>query len=203
MAFPNSQVLVLNRHWQPVHICGGRRALSLLVLGHALVVGTDGERSFMTHDVGSWLRESMEYAGPDVVRGVNHQFRIPQVIVLSQYDRIPRLEVKFSRHTVFERDKHVCQYCAQRYDPRELNIDHVIPKDKGGKTTWENVVCSCISCNSRKANKLPAQAGMFPLNEPKRPRWRPFYGSGAPRRLAHPSWRSFLEIAAEEVVMST
>jgi len=203
MSSIDSQVLVLNRLWQPVNVCGVRRAVGLLFLGHAHVVHTDGEGNFSTHDAESWLLESLDYAGHDVIRTVSHQFRVPAIIVLHHYDRLPKLEIKFSRQSIFERDKFTCQYCGKRFESRELNIDHVIPRDKGGETSWENVVCSCIRCNTRKANKLPAQARMYPLNEPRRPGWRPFFGIHSTKRVAHESWRHFVGSLPGEVLVSS
>ena len=117
--------------------------------------------------------------------------RIPKVIVLAIYDKLPTKEVKFTRHNVFLRDSHTCQYCCSEFAEHELNLDHVIPRDKGGKTRWDNIVTSCIRCNNRKANKLPSEANMHPKNHPKAPRWRPLFGY---RRKGgvDASWESFL-----------
>lgn len=195
------QVLVLNRLWQPVHLCSVKRAFGLLFLDHAQVVHTEGEASFSTHDAESWLIVSADYPGPDVIHTISSRYRIPAIIVLTEYDRLPRREVRFSRQNIFERDKFTCQYCGIRFENRDLNLDHVIPRDKGGETSWENVVCSCIRCNTRKGNKLPAQAGMRPINEPRKPRWRPFFTS-VPKRHAHASWSHFIEPVAEKVMLS-
>lgn len=197
----DSSVLVLNRLWQPVHVCGARRALGLLFIDHAHVVDTDEGSGYSLHDLGSWLDHSRSHGGRDVVHTVSAKVRIPAVIVLREYDRLPLREIRFSRQSVFERDRFTCQYCGNRFETRDLNLDHVIPRDKGGKTTWENVVCSCIRCNTRKANKLPAQAGMFPLNEPKRPRWRPFFDPRATASRSHSSWTPFLGGIGAEVVI--
>ncbi len=200
----DQQVLVLNRLWQPVNLCSARRAFALLFLGHAQAVHTDPERMFETHDAASWLEISRDYDGPDLVHTVTHRFRVPAIIVATRYDRLPRQEVKFSRQNVFLRDGHTCQYCGVAHEAKQLNLDHVVPRQKGGKTTWENVVCSCIRCNTRKANKLPAEARMFPLKEPRPPRWRPLF-SAANRevgRLLHESWRHFLEPSPSRVTLS-
>jgi len=205
MATINSQVLVLNRLWQPVHICCVRRAFSLLFLGHAQVVHTDEESNFSTHDMESWMHLSEEIGGKNVIHTVSRQFCIPSIIVLSLFDRIPKQDIKFSRQNVFERDRYTCQYCTKRFEPGELNIDHVIPRDKGGKTSWENVVCSCIRCNSRKANHLPSQVNMFPMKKPRAPTWRPLFGSSPdrPARMAHDSWRYFIDPSPSQVLIST
>jgi hypothetical protein len=200
----DNPVLVLNRHWQPVHICSARRAFSLVFLGHAQVVHVDGQASFATHDFQSWVVSSRNDPTVEPVRTIGATFGIPQIIVLSLFDRLPKKEIKFTRQNVFERDGHVCQYCRKRFEPRELNLDHVIPRDKGGRNSWENVVTSCIRCNTRKANKLPHEASMFPMKEPRAPTWRPFQclAERTARRRVYPSWRYFLELEPALVEMS-
>ena len=83
--------------------------------------------------------------------------RIPRVIVLQMYDRLPRTKVRFSRLNIYARDDNTCQYCAQKLPRTHLNLDHVIPRARGGRTTWENVVCCCVPCNLKKgANNVTA-----------------------------------------------
>ena len=169
-------VLVLNRYWQPVHTCSARRAVHLLCLGHAHVVQVEGDEKFTTHDMVSWIGYSQQQIDDEMIHSVRVALRVPEIIVLGVYDRLPRLEVKFTRRNVFLRDKFTCQYCAKVLPENKLNLDHVIPRDKGGKTTWDNIVASCVKCNTRKANKLPHEAGMHPAGKPFAPRWRPLYG---------------------------
>ena len=191
------QVLVLNRLWQAVNLCSVRRALALLFEGHAQVVANTDSGEFKTYDFHQWRDFSTRNpsdSNDDVVRTVALRIRVPRVILLLFFDRLPRKEVKFTRHNIFERDRNTCQYCGRIFDRRDLNLDHVIPRDRGGPTTWENIVCSCIPCNTRKANKTPAEAGMRLVRKPKRPKWRPFVqvSFGAPM---HESWKHFLDIA--------
>ena len=94
-------VLVLNRFWQPIHTCSVRRALHLLCLGHALVVQVDGEECYKAHDLGSWMNHSIEVVDPEMIHGVNVALRVPKIVVLGVYDKLPRLEVKFTRRNVF------------------------------------------------------------------------------------------------------
>lgn len=205
MSALDAQVLVLNRYWQPVNTCTARRAVTLVFLGHAQIVHRDPENNYTTHDVGSWLRHSgREGVCWDIharVRSIRCEFLVPEIIVLSFYDRLPRKDVKFTRHNVFLRDRFTCQYCNVLFEPRELNLDHVIPRDKGGRTSWENVVTSCIRCNSRKGNKLPHEARMFPRQAPAAPRWRPFH-SAVRHNAAHESWRDFLDFGETAVQIS-
>ena len=201
----DSQVLVLNRLWQPVNLCSARRAFTLLCLGHAQVVHTDQEENFFTHDIDSWLQQpDASLSGYEVIHTVSRTYRIPAIIVLGIYDRLPKKEVKFSRQNIFARDNFTCQYCGNEYDSRKLNLDHVVPRDKGGRTSWENVVCSCIRCNTRKANKLPADANMFPMREPRPPKWRPFFSAANSEisRFFHDSWRFFIDPCPSQVTVS-
>ncbi len=184
-------VLVLNRFWQPVHTCSVRRSVHLLCLGHAQVVQVEGEAMFNTHDLTSWISYSVVNTEAEMIHAARIALRVPKIVVLALYDRMPRLEVKFTRRNVFLRDKFTCQYCTRVLPEAQLNLDHVMPRDKGGRTTWENIVTSCFRCNTRKANKLPQEANMHPQSKPSAPRWRPLFGiqeSG----LADESWRHFL-----------
>ncbi|MFY7818419.1 MAG: HNH endonuclease [Akkermansiaceae bacterium] len=169
-------VLVLNRNWQPVQTCTARRAVHLLSIGHARVVQDEGEEKFETHDFTSWLSYSQRAPITPMIHSVRIAMRLPKVIVLSLYDKIPSKEVTFSRRNVFWRDQYTCQYCAKSFTESELNLDHVIPRQKGGKTTWENIVTSCVKCNTRKGSKLPHEANMHPQNRPVAPRWKPDFG---------------------------
>ena len=107
---------------------------------------------------------------------------------------MPRKEVKFTRHNIFQRDKNTCQYCGKKFDTRDLNLDHVVPRQHNGPTTWENIVCSCIPCNTRKSNRTPEQAGMHLIRQPSKPRWHPFMQVRFSLHY-HESWRHFLDIA--------
>ena len=173
------RVLVLNRLWQPVNIVGVQRAFGLLLQDHAQVIHT-GDESFRMMNSAAWLELSQNESPEDdeaYVQTVKLRIRVPKVLLLRSYDRLPVQEVRFNREGVFERDDYRCQYCGNRFEPVSLNLDHVIPRDRGGKTSWENIVTSCIKCNSRKANRLPHQASMHLIRKPERPRWRPFISS--------------------------
>ena len=169
-------VLVLNRLWQPVHTCSVKRAMKLLCLGHAQVVQTEGEARYQTHDIGSWLEYSETSITEEVIHSVKIALQVPKIIVLAIYDRLPRKEVKFTRQNVFLRDKHICQYCRKSFPESQLNLDHVVPRDHGGITSWDNIVTSCIPCNTKKANRTPAQANLYLPKPPRAPRLRPLYG---------------------------
>jgi 5-methylcytosine-specific restriction endonuclease McrA len=193
-SFLTQQVLVLNRLWQAVNVCSARRALSLLFEGHAEAVLGMNDGSFQTFDFNEWRDLSQQEAHPECIHTVSLRIRIPKVILLLFFDRLPKKEVKFTRHNIFERDRNTCQYCGRIFDRKDLNLDHVIPRDRGGPTTWENIVCSCVPCNTHKANRTPTEAGMHLIRKPKRPKWRPFIQVNL-NLSCHDSWKHFLDLA--------
>jgi 5-methylcytosine-specific restriction endonuclease McrA len=192
--FLSQQVLVLNRLWQAVNVCTARRALTLLFEGHAQVVLNAPDGSFQTYNFKEWHDFSQEQPHPESIHTVSFRIRVPRVIVLMLFDRMPKKEVKFTRHNIFERDQNTCQYCGKIFERKDLNLDHVIPRDRGGPTTWENIVCSCIKCNTHKANRTPHEAGLRLIRKPKRPKWRPFIQINFGVTY-HDSWKHFLDLA--------
>lgn len=170
-----SRALVLNRAWQPVNIVGMRRAVTLLFQGHAQVVHAEPEGAHRVFALNEWLDYSERHPDPArSIRGVRLAMRAPAVLLLTEFDRLPRREVRFSRRNVYLRDGHRCQYCGRVFEPSELTLDHVVPRHLGGRTVWENIVAACVRCNARKADRLPLQAGMTLRRSPARPRWRTF-----------------------------
>jgi 5-methylcytosine-specific restriction endonuclease McrA len=183
-----SGVLVLNRSYLPIHVTSVRRAFSMLYQGVARVV----DEQYETFDFDSW-RDLAIRAGDDSIGVVGGLIRVPRVILLTAFDRIPRRHVRFSRINVYARDRSTCQYCGRRFPRTDLNLDHVVPRSRGGRSTWQNVVCSCMDCNRRKGGRTPQQAGMRLIAPPRRPRWTPMVGVLAGRR-GYPEWRPFLSI---------
>ncbi len=98
--------------------------------------------------------------------------RVPRLMLLCTYDRVPRAPVRLSRRNVFLRDGYCCQYCGARPPTRDLNLDHVVPRSRGGKSTWDNLVTSCRPCNLRKGRALPSECGMEPRTAPRQPPFR-------------------------------
>ncbi|HOX03753.1 MAG TPA: HNH endonuclease [Candidatus Paceibacterota bacterium] len=190
----NLHVLVLNRLWQAVNVCTARRALTLLFQGHAQAVLGNPDGSFETLSFHEWRDLSEQEPHPESVQTISFRIRVPRVIMLLVFDRMPKKEVKFTRHNIFERDHNTCQYCGRICDRTDLNLDHVIPRDRGGPTSWENIVCSCIECNTRKANRTPQEAAMRLIRKPRRPKWRPFLQIHIGLRC-HDSWRHFIDLA--------
>lgn len=166
VATAQARVLVLNKSFMPIQITSVKRAFCMVYLGVAKVV----DREYQTFDFQSWSRLSVA-VGDDSIGTVDRIMRVPRVILLQAYDRLPKKQVRFSRFNIFARDKCVCQYCGKRCSKNELNLDHVIPRSRGGQTTWENVVCSCVPCNCRKGGRTPQEAGIRLIRKPTRPHW--------------------------------
>jgi 5-methylcytosine-specific restriction endonuclease McrA len=168
-ALLNSRVLVLNRSYLPVHVTSVKRAFALLYQGVARAV----DEQYRTFDFESWRQLSIEIHHERI--GIVDGFiRVPRVLLLQAYERVPRRHVRFSRFNIFARDNNTCQYCGQRLPRMDLNLDHVIPRSRGGLSTWENIVCSCHACNRRKGGRTPEEARMMLIRRPRRPEWTPF-----------------------------
>jgi 5-methylcytosine-specific restriction endonuclease McrA len=184
----NSSVLVLNRSFLPIHVTSVRRAFALVYLEVARVVNPEYE----TFDFEQWRRMRVE-SGASGVGTPSGQIPIPRVILLPGFDRVPKRHIRYSRTNIFARDKFTCQYCGERPHRSQLNLDHVIPRTLGGRTSWENVVCSCVDCNRRKGGRTPQQARLRLNRVPSKPRWTPMMnhiGSS----VRYKEWRPFLSI---------
>jgi 5-methylcytosine-specific restriction endonuclease McrA len=159
-------VLVLNRYLQPVQITTVKRAMVLLYGDAAEAIDEEGG----AHDFQAWRQLPVRKAD-DAIPVVAGALRVPRVVHLHRYDRTPRAAVRLTRRNVMFRDAHQCQYCGKRPPLRELNIDHVIPRSRGGGDSWENLVTACRLCNLRKGWKTPDEANMRLARTPFRPKW--------------------------------
>jgi len=190
---PNCRILVLNRNWQAVNIVGVRRAFGLLWQDHARVINTSNG-DFMPLDAGEWIAYSMEAKpGPEetLIHTVRLSIIVPKVLILRTYDRLPISEIKFNRENVFIRDHYTCQYTGKRCRAADLTLDHVIPRERGGRTSWENIVSCRKDINSLKANRLPHEAGLRLIRKPAKPKVRPFAAVAAASEIER-EWQHFL-----------
>jgi 5-methylcytosine-specific restriction endonuclease McrA len=145
------RTLLLTPWMSPHRIISWERAVVLLVLGKVDVIS----------------------AYEDEVRGPSHALPTPSIVRMKKGGPRNKPVVRFSRVNVFTRDGFRCQYCGERLPVRELNYDHVVPRSKGGKTTWENIVTSCYPCNLRKGSRTPEEAGMTLAKRPVVPKSLP------------------------------
>lgn len=140
----HAPVLVLNASYEPINVCAARRAIVLVLKGVAM---TEEENGHFLH-------------------AARLALRLPSVIRLLEYRRIPHQTRALSRKNILLRDRNTCQYCGELLSASDLTLDHVIPRSKGGLSTWENLVACCHPCNRHKGNQLPAEAGMKLMREP-------------------------------------
>ena len=138
-------VLVLNASYEPINICAARRALVLVLKGVA----------------------SAEEESSNAVHSARAAVRLPSVIRLLEYRRIPRQTRALSRKNILMRDRYTCQYCHRTLPASELTLDHVVPRSRGGETSWENLVACCHHCNNRKGNRTPDEAAMRLARSPR------------------------------------
>ncbi len=183
--------LVLNKSWTPI----GTMSLEDAIV-KVFSTYSDGEpkariidhESYQTFTWEDWSKLK-PLATDEAIRGAHIMFRIPEVILLTRYDRMPTRTVHFSRRNLYKRDEMTCQYCGCKPGSEELTVDHVVPRSQGGATTWENCVLACVDCNRRKANRTPDQARMKLAKKPKKPSMGLFrYQTLKPVK----SWEAFL-----------
>ena len=161
--------LVLNRSWSAITTVTVRQALKLLFTGTARAVHTD---SYEAHEFDSWADLAVQPDEP-CIRTVQLKIKVPEVIVLTGYNGMPTQNVVFTRRNLYKRDRNTCQYCGRRPGTSELSIDHVWPRSRGGKSTWDNCVLACMRCNRRKGSRTLSEAGLKLLKAPVAPRWSP------------------------------
>jgi 5-methylcytosine-specific restriction endonuclease McrA len=191
-------VLVLNKHYMAIRIVGAKRAFSLLFRQLAEVVSFE-QGNYSNYDFQSWcdvsqFKRNFEPDGHDWIATVNLHIAVPRIIRLLFYDRLPRNEVKFNRRNIFARDRNKCQYCGKRHPTSELSLDHIIPRSMGGKSNWENMVCSCTQCNVKKGGRTPKQAGLKLIQKPVKPKRNPLVHIHLGHQRYH-SWKQFLDHA--------
>ncbi len=189
-----SEVLVLNRSFYAVEVSSWQRALSLLYLGRASVVGED----YQIHNFKDWVELSQEIKKNPAgfISTPSFRIAIPEVIALNFFDKTPLREIPFTRRNIYLHYKHHCCYCGKKFGLGDLNLDHVIPKSRGGKTDWSNIVTSCVPCNLKKGNRLPREAGMrlvIPISRPKMRKGSIVF-MRAPAKLRR-SWQKFIDNA--------
>lgn len=176
MESTHSRTLVLSQGYEPVNIISVQRALTLLFLGKVEVIE--------------------EYSGN--VKTTSAVFKTPAVVRLLNAFRRHRKAVKFSRVNIYGRDKYTCQYCGvKKKSISALTYDHVVPRSRGGKTTWTNIATCCSDCNRRKANRTPAEASMKLLNELVVPVATPVLVVTISKESAPDAWRDYLYWTSE------
>ena len=184
--------LVLNRSWLPTHTLPAKLAIGLVARGAARIIDP---QTYEAHDLHSWhdLSNSRPHQDQHWIRSESLCLAPLEIIVLTSYPGVGDRQVTFSRLNLYRRDKNTCQYCGVRPGTRELTIDHVMPRSRGGNLSWENCVLACVSCNKRKADKTPEEASMPLKKKPTKPRWSQI--RKLPLQPIWSSWEKFVSDA--------
>lgn len=208
----NKHTLVLASTYQPIQVIATRHAVELLYRGAAKVIGSEDVDNvialYQPFDWMEWanacrtLNGRHEHALSHIgfIHGTNG-FRIlrPSVLYLRHFHQLPLKHVHLTRRNIHIRDGFTCQYCGDKPGTQRLNVDHVIPLSRGGKTSWDNLVSSCYSCNSKKEDMTPQKAGMTLKKKPKKMHW--FALMRFRLQVAnhkYPDWKPFLQQYIEE-----
>jgi len=172
-----SRTLVLNKNWMPVNVIPVHKAIMKVFADRAVFLDVE---TFQTYDFECWVVNwddairAAKIESDKVIRAVDFGLFKPEVIVSSEYDglgyKLGRRKPKFSRTNLYRRDRNTCQYCGHKHKTEDLTMDHVMPKEQGGETTWTNIVLACIPCNQKKRNRTPEQAHMRLIREPRQPK---------------------------------
>ena len=142
--------------------------------------------------------EVIEYSRDRMIQGVDRTYPMPSVVRVLRRFRRDRIRIRFSRVNIYARDRFVCQYDVRRYATEDLTFDHVLPRSRGGRTSWENIVTCCVDCNARKGNRTPPEAGLRLRAQPQRPRWLPTVMVKTMDAASIPDeWRSYWSGALE------
>ena len=165
-------VLVLNRNWQAIHVKTPAEAFCMMATGAASGLDMRGDDSISPLKWDDWLKLPIREEDP-VVNTPRGAVRVPTVIVASNYSKIPMCQPSFGARGIWERDGGICQYTGRKLAPGEGNIDHVVPRSRGGASSWENCVLSYRPVNEKKADRLPHEAGLRLLRKPLVPRALP------------------------------
>ncbi len=197
-----SSVLVLNKFFVAMNIVTAKRAITLLYKNSAEVVSVD-DGKFSSYNMETWQDVSLlksqlglpeEDDGVGWINTVSINIQVPRIIRLMFYENRPMWGVKFNRRNIFARDGNRCQYCGKKHPTPELSLDHVVPRARGGETTWTNIVCACTECNKQKGGRTPQEARLRLIRKPFVPRTSPVITLKLSSDK-YSSWKQFIDHA--------
>lgn len=164
-------VLILNKNWLPINTTTPKHSFSLLYNNNAKSLNFNKDGNMELVNWNEW--SCLDASGDWFIKTVKGNIKIPKVIVLNYFDKIPRQAIKFTQKNLWERDNYTCQYTGKKINKYDGNIDHIVPRSKGGKTSWENCVLAHKDINAKKANNTPEEVGLKLLKKPNEPRIMP------------------------------
>lgn len=168
------KVLVLNKSWVAVGSISLKRAITLVFStykdGESKAKIVDPVNDFQLFTWNDWS-QFIPKDDEDSISSSNFVFRVPEIIVLGRYNKLPNRKVYFNRRNLYRRDNFTCQYCERKLDSSELTIDHIIPRSRGGKSNWVNCVLACNKCNAKKGSNLLSEIGLSLMRKPFKPKF--------------------------------
>ncbi len=188
MSVLNDLVLILNKNWEAIRIRNVKDAIRLISRERACFVD---HSNWSVYTWLEWINLEVE-PGEKFISTVSFNIRVPEIIILTKYNKVPEYDVKLTKRNVFIRDRYNCQYTGDKVHPKNADIDHVVPKSKGGKTTWDNLVVTSKKLNRKKGNKSLKESGLKLVKKPIKPSYRSILFD--PRKEIKESWKKFIKI---------
>ncbi len=199
--------LILNKSWHAIDATIVSEAFGKVMNDRARFICP---KTYILHDIDSWMNLEVD-KNDKSIQTLHGNIRVPEVIVTTKYNKVPNKKVVFSRKNLWRRDHYRCQYCGKMPAYNEVTVDHILPRSRGGLSSFENCVLSCVECNVKKNNRTPEESGMRLrkmatgnnglvakyYHRPKNPSWNPIYA--AYRKSLPKSWSQFLNNKIDEL----
>jgi len=184
--------LVLNKGWAAFSIMPVKKAITKVMSDMAKILDPETNSLYSFEE---WMDFDVKIGNP-FIQTCSKRVRVPEIIVLTTYDKIPQREVKLTRRNLLIRDNYTCQYTGVKLNMSTATMDHIVPRSRGGKTNWTNLVMCCLDINAKKADRTPSEAGLSLLKKPIKPKWSPIYARFARLTASnvYPSWSNYLNI---------
>jgi 5-methylcytosine-specific restriction endonuclease McrA len=163
-----SQILCLNKHFTPISVINLKKAITLLFKEKAKILEVE---SYNTYTWNEWYLIEFKNLQYQKIKTPKKEIYIPEIIILKEYDKIQKKRIMPNKKNIYKRDRGECQYCGKFLPMKDSTIDHINPKSKNGKLTWENCVISCLKCNLKKGDKDLKDIGMNLIRKPAAPNY--------------------------------
>jgi 5-methylcytosine-specific restriction endonuclease McrA len=186
MSVLSNPVLILNKNWQAIKVRSVKTAIRIVSRERAVIVDVN---TYELYTWDKWIQIKVTDEDSSI-KTARTRIKSPEVILLTKYGKVPVGDIRLTKKNIFIRDGYRCQYTGDIIDKKEADIDHIIPKSRGGKSTWDNLVVSTKKINRKKANKTPEEAGLKLIKKPKKPDYRSIIFD--PRKKIPTSWEKFI-----------
>jgi len=184
-----NNVLVLNKSWTAISVANIKKIIKKAIKGKARLL----DENFNLYTWEEWLLSEKIYTSSGKIPlSENKEVFLPLVVILNEYNGIPKREIRLNRKNIMIRDKFICQYTGEKHSPSNLTVDHVIPKSLGGKTSWDNLVTCHWKINQKKGDKTPEKANLKLISTPKKPGYHPFFNLSSEQ--IHDFWTKFIKL---------